>query len=358
VFAGRRPDGRQHRVHRTVHAPDNRTGRRQAERALAALVAEVAAGQHHTSERPTVDELLDAWLAHIVPTRAARTVEAYESKARLYIRPQLGRHRLDRLAPYQIDQLYTALRQRGLSEKTVAHTATTLRAALNQAIRWRWLAINPMDGTDPPEPRRPEIRVPTVDEVRAILGAARPALAAIAHTAASTGHRKGSLLGLRRTDLNLDAGTAVFQRAISYTPGQPLIVKETKGRTVARPTLEPALVARLRTHLAAMAERALAYGTPLHPDAYVWSSSSDCSTPWHPAGFTDLWLGACRRAGVAVRFHDLKHFACTQMLAAGVPVWEVAQRTGTSAATIERVYGHFIPGRDVGAAQVMDRLLG
>jgi hypothetical protein len=54
----------------------------------------------------------------------------------------------------------------------------------------------------------------------------------------------------------------------------------------------------------------------------------------------------------------LKHFAVTQMLTAGVPVHVVAQRTGTTAATLQRVYAHWIPAADRGAAEVMDRLLG
>lgn len=57
AYAGRGPDDREKRVARTI-----RGTKRDAERALAALVVEVEAGQHRGDD-PTVAELAEQWYA-------------------------------------------------------------------------------------------------------------------------------------------------------------------------------------------------------------------------------------------------------------------------------------------------------
>ena len=59
-----------------------------------------------------------------------------------------------------------------------------------------------------------------------------------------------------------------------------------------------------------------------------------------------------------VRLHDLRHFAATRMLAAGVPVRTVSGRLGhADASTTLGVYAHFVDASDQDAAAVMGRLV-
>src|SRR4051794_17288117 len=59
---------------------------------------------------PTVAAWLEHWLANIAPRRVRqRTAESYESSVRRHLIPGLGRHRLDRLRPEHLDQLYMQL---------------------------------------------------------------------------------------------------------------------------------------------------------------------------------------------------------------------------------------------------------
>ncbi len=54
------------------------------------------------------------------------------------------------------------------------------------------------------------------------------------------------------------------------------------------------------------------------------------------------WASTVREAGLGreVTPHTLKHTAITWMLWNGLSIWDVAENTGTSAKTIEEVYGH------------------
>ncbi len=62
--------------------------------------------------------------------------------------------------------------------------------------------------------------------------------------------------------------------------------------------------------------------------------------------------------GVKCRFHDLRHFAATQLIAAGVPVTTVSERLGHASTkmTVD-VYGHAVADADRHAADVLARLM-
>jgi integrase len=58
-----------------------------------------------------------------------------------------------------------------------------------------------------------------------------------------------------------------------------------------------------------------------------------------------------------VRLHDLRHFAATRMMTAGVPVRTVSGRLGhANPATTLSVYTHFVEASDQEAALVMGNL--
>ena len=62
--------------------------------------------------------------------------------------------------------------------------------------------------------------------------------------------------------------------------------------------------------------------------------------------------------GTTTRLHDLRHFAATQVLAAGLPVTTVAGRLGhTDATTTLSIYAHFVEASDREAAQTIAHVL-
>jgi integrase len=69
---------------------------------------------------PTVAWWLEHWLTTIAPRRVRRrTLEGYESAVRKHLIPGIGRHRIGRLRPEHLDQLYTALLADGYSPASV-----------------------------------------------------------------------------------------------------------------------------------------------------------------------------------------------------------------------------------------------
>src|SRR6476469_6118169 len=100
---------------------------------------------------PTVAAWLEHWLTSIAPRRVRqRTVETYESSVRKHLIPVIGRHRLDRLRPEHLDQLYMQLLDAGYSPATVLRAHPILSPALTVAMQPGHIARNVATLVDPP----------------------------------------------------------------------------------------------------------------------------------------------------------------------------------------------------------------
>jgi len=152
-----------------------------------------------------------------------------------------------------------------------------------------------------------------------------PELGLFLRLAVVLGARRGEVCSLRWSDVDLDRGEVLVAGSVIILPGQPLLDRETtKTRTKRRVAAGQGTLALLRSHRAAQAETALACGTTLAPDAYVFSRAADASTPIRPDGVTHRFTKLARRLGVRCQLHDLRHFMVTQLISAGVDVRTVA----------------------------------
>lgn len=176
-------------------------------------------------------------------------------------------------------------------------------------------------------------------------------------TAAATGARRGEVVGLRESRLDLVAGTVLIDRTVVEV-GADLVEKDTKTHQARRVSIDVGTVATLRRHLLASKERALAGGITRALDPYVFSTAVDGSTPVTPASVTADFRRLAKVHAPGVRLHDLRHFSATQLLAGGVPVKTVSARLGHgSAAMTLDVYAHHLPQADQPAADMLGALL-
>jgi integrase len=122
----------------------------------------------------------------------------------------------------------------GLSPRTVRYIATILHRAFKDAVRWGRLARNPVDASDPPKAsahQTPERMPWTAEQATIFLDGTRSSRHWTAYfVLATTGLRRGECLGLRWSDLDLDAGRASIRQtviAVRHTPmfGTPKTAK-------------------------------------------------------------------------------------------------------------------------------------
>lgn len=333
--------------------------KRQAERALAALVTEVDAGRRGGTSA-TVGALLERWLD--VAELAVTTRRRYHGLVDLHIAPALGTIALRRLEAAELDRFYRALLDKGLAPATVRQVHAVLRRALGQAYRWGWVPANVATMATPPKVVRPDITPPSRGEaVRLIEAAGRwgdGTLGSWLHVAATTGARRGELCGLRWADVDLEHGELLIERSVVEDDGR-LLVKATKTHAARRIALDAGTLAVLEAHRARQLERSEAGETKLSARAFVWSDELDGTRPWRPDRVSQAFRKLCAREGVkGVRLHDLRHFAATELIAAGVDAVTVGGRLGhaNSAVTLN-VYSHFVRAADRDAADVLGKLL-
>lgn len=295
--------------------------------------------------------LASGWAGH--PRRQRPSVTTSASTSSVPSVPGLPIRWLAFISTASIDRIED---DKGLSPEVVLRCHGQLRAMFSRAVRKKLIGANPAVAADPPRVKSRQLQVPEMAHVRAIQDVAPPQFGTFIQLAATVGARRGTLVGVRWGDVDLDRGTITFSRAIAESVYGP-VEKGTKADRPYTVVLGPATGAILAEHRRRAAEAALAVGASFGPQSFVFSDDGGQS-PWSLSWPSHCWQRYSAKARVPhLRLHDLRHVAASQMLMAGVPVSVVAERLGCTEADVLRTYRHFIPGSDQQAAELMDRLL-
>jgi integrase len=176
---------------------------------MTAALRSVQQGLPVTTGRQTFQQLLDYWLNDIIkPNRRPLSYASYESVVRLHIAPSLGRYPLEDITPQRIIHLLTAKRAAGLAPSTVACIRAVIRTVLNRALKLGLVARNAAMLVDPPEQQFREPPHLSAAQARILTEQLRgDRLEPLIVLTLATGLRRGEVLGLRRSDINLDAGS-------------------------------------------------------------------------------------------------------------------------------------------------------
>lgn len=304
-------------------------------------------------EKRTLGEYLARWLEAKRATVRPTTLERYAHYLARHVVPALGRVALKELKPDQVQRLYARKLAEGLGPRTVHHLHRCLFTALADAVRWGDATRNVCALVDPPAVPYRELAPPTGEDVGALLAAAeraRDRLYPLYALAAMTGMRLGELTGLRWSDVDLDRAVLRVRRGLVGVLARVPTFSEPKTARSRRPVpLSADAVAVLRAHKARQNAERLRLGEEWGLGV---AGNADLVFTTHIGTALDKtpvqqqWKGALKRAGLRpeLRFHDLRHFAATQMLAGGVDVATVSAILGHANAAITLVvYAHAIP---------------
>lgn len=342
---------------------DRRRWHRAIDEAAARALADTLPSTRPPSPRGiTVSRYLcTRWL----PTRQDRlrptTAFRYEKMIDRYVLPHIGRVPLRSLTVTHLEDLYARLRRSGrhdggpLAPKTVLNVHQILRTALGDAERAGLVHRNVARLMDPPcHGAAPEQRCWNEQQLRQFLRVAMThRLGPAIWLAAMTGMRRGEVLGLRWSDIDLDAATLSIRRSVSCT-GYEVHTTPTKTRTSRRAVdLDPRTVHVLREwrhhQLAELGTHTV--------DGSVFTRPDGPSV--HPHAMSQTVARLQRAAGVpTIRLHDLRHTHATLMLKHGIPLKVVSERLGHSTpAFTMAVYQHVLPGMQRDAANTFARLI-
>ena len=135
--------------------------KKEAEKALADIIAKIEKGEYFEPKKITLSQFLDEWLeVYCKPKLAPKTYKSYSEIIRLYFKPILGHIELIKLNPAIIQRYYNALKdEKQLSDTTINYHHRLLRNALKHAVKWQYISKNPCDAVDPPKKHKIEIKV-------------------------------------------------------------------------------------------------------------------------------------------------------------------------------------------------------
>ena len=310
------------------------------------------------------------------------TLETYRGYVKKHIKPLLGSKKVGVLDADVLDSFYAELRRcrehcagrkeidhytrephdcdercgphvcRPLSASTVRQIHFILSGALRRAVRWKWVAANPMADADPPSPPKPSPQPPTAAEAARILNEAwkDPDWGTLVWLTMVTGLRRGELCAIRWRNINFQSAVLSLEKSISQRGAGP-------GRRNQDPPATPDHSGpRDRTALwrAPDTLRIAGRRAQVLNSAITLSFSRSLPRVYAPApdSVTSRYAQFARRLGIRTSIHKLRHYSATELIAAGVDVRTVAGRLGHGGGgtTTLRVYAAWMSESDQRAA--------
>ena len=182
----------------------------------------------------TVGSWLEVWMENYAKIKLRPlTYKTSQGFLKNHIKPQIGgipladctsldlqrfyKHLLD---GGRVDRIEAKKKPKGLAPKTVRNIHQMIGSAYNLAIEQKLVSRNPTQGCALPKVEHKEMKTLSADQLSAFFQEARDSgVYELYYLDLATGLRRGELLGLKWTDVDLDRGVLKIQRAISRQNG-------------------------------------------------------------------------------------------------------------------------------------------
>lgn len=349
--------------------------KREAAAFLAKATVEVQERRHvPASEAVTVRAAVDGYLKACAARVAAGELERRslaDIKAKLaHVLGERGipEVKVPHLSFSVVDAMRLRLIEHGMSQANARKVVAQLRAFVNWAVDDGLATRNELMGRKSQRRAREkvEVDIPAAADVKALLVASDDLPAPYGlyvRAAALTGARAGELRGLQWKHVDFDGATIKVEQRAEQS-GEIGLPKTAAGhRTIPVP---PDLLRRLR-------EAAMAVGRD--PDRHVFAPAppakliGEARRQWladnggpvdHDNFGSRHWRPLLKRLGLSMKFHGLRHYYASALIAAGVPITEVSRRLGhADVAMTLRVYSHALPeSRSGGELSAIEAAIG
>lgn len=252
-----------------------------------------------------------------------------------------------------------------LSDKTIRHYHTVIRAVLAAAKRERIIPFNvAAEHMEAPKMARTEARYLDDEEAKVFLAALREEPDIRIKTALIldlfTGARRGELCGLQWPDIDTKNSVIHIRRASQYVSGKGVIEVPTKNNSSTRDIkVTPFVMEVLNSYRKWWVEQRLKWGKD-------WQGEQerlfiqDNGRPIFPDTINNWLRGFIERNGLPhITPHGLRHtFATLQITSGLVDIRTLQARTGhAQASTLLNVYSHAIQSAQDKAAEALDEVL-
>lgn len=308
-------------------------------------------------------------------TLSPTTYEFYKIKIESLIIPALGHIKLQNITPAHIQQFVNEMskmpkeKRSGqpnedgdtLSPSTIRRYLTVLQSVLKQAVKLGLIPESPakMERLTLPKAQAPKIEIFTKQEAAEILSCLEKEdlqFQTMIQLAIFTGARRGELVALKFSDIDLTQHKITIERAAYKPKGKPLATKPTKDYESRTVTINESCCELLKMLKAEKIAKAQRLGAQWIEGNWIFTQwNGEMMNPMTPTKQFPKFL---EKYGLKHRkFHSLRHTSATLLLYAGVNIKQVQGRLGHGDIETTNKYLHIIEEADVEAVNKLDIML-
>lgn len=307
----------------------NVLGKTQAEvkAKLAKVLEEIKDLDIIRAEEYTVTTWLRTWYdLYAKPNIRLATADRYQLMIETYTIPRIGKIKLTKLTSRDLQKLYKDLMESGrvhvgknqspgLSSTTVRSVHLMLHCAFERAVKERLISRNPTDDCIAPKIQKFERKTLHPEDMKAYLDAANTrGLLPMFYLALVSGLRKGELVALLWTDLDIENKTIFVSKQYVRNPNGKLTLSRPKTETSVR-----------RVSIPQEAVDLLIQEHSKHPDNQYMFPSPTTGEMYHPDSVAKLHEKILKDATLEhIPLHSLRHTFATVALQNGIDVKQYA----------------------------------
>lgn len=325
-------------------APNTFDTKRDADRWLVLREAEIHRGDWTNPDRGKVafKDFATRWIDDRV--LKPRTEDLYRGLLRNHLMPTFGRYLMCDITEADVRR-WRKERLQVVGQSTVAKAYQLLKSIMSTAVDDELIRRNPCRIKGAGTPDTPERSMIPLAKVVEILNVIPPRYRALVLLGTFASLRWGELAGLRRSHLDLEAGTVHVVTALAELDGGILVEGTPKSRAGRRMVaIPPEIIPDLRAHLEKFAERGEGGRVFVGPRG----------GPLRRSGFRRIWNKVRTDVGLPdLHFHDLRHVGNTLAAATGASLKELMARMGHASPRAALIYQHATQDRDKVIAQAL-----
>ncbi|MBM7571564.1 site-specific integrase [Aquibacillus albus] len=309
-------------------------------------------------------EQFNVYISRWFNTSYKRSVEESTATSRWYLIdkhliPAFYHRKLNEISPFEIDSFYADKIDNGYSPAYIRQMHNVLNQSFQQAVKWRLIKNNPVQDTSPPKVRNKEKQVWNVDQVNHFIKVIDNHHTKIPYVLAIyTGMRRGEILGLKWSDVDLDKGKINIKRSLCFISKKGLTFKEPKtSKSKRQISISKQLIKMLMNHKEYREGLQVKFGI-----AYVDNDmvvSTDDGKPMDPRNLLRQFYLHMEKAKLPkLSFHDLRHTHATILMQIGENPKVVSERLGHSRVGITLdLYSHVSDDLQERAAEKFEETL-
>jgi len=334
-------------------------------------------GERHAGRLPsgplvTFEEFAREYYAgEAVNRMSPKTRNSSFGLLRNHVFPVIGARPMVRITPQELSKLFLQLGEK-LSARSVIQARALVSGVFTAAERLELVSRNPVRLTTKPrvDPMAPTQVRPhwDLDECRLALDlSAGTMLGLFLLFAVYTGMRRGEILGLMWSDIDLAGRTVSIERSLSENT-YPVL--DGSGITELECTTPKTAASRRQVHIAPELYEALLLHSRNEyiddeeirdvPEYAEFLFRGRTGRPIYPSNMNKRFKAFCVRHELRyVRIHDLRHGFARILLANGTPLEAVQETLGHADISMTRsIYGSKVPELEIRATAKMGELLG